>query len=179
MMPDFLSFNKILLASFFFSSFRYLISFYPLGNNWLYFLLLSTGCSHRCKKLMLLLFLWLPWEKQKRAKLIAKIQLRMKRTTGGVEGSLYKAASAVLLPIVSGSLENVTDPSGSRHLLLILNDEPQPNHQPNKFASLKRSSSLSLQNFFSKRSFKSNPLKRTKSVTKLERKRVNVHDVNP
>lgn len=28
------------------------------------------------------------------------------------------------------------------------------------------------QNFFSKRSFRSNPLKRTKSVTKLERKRV-------
>ena len=27
------------------------------------------------------------------------------------------------------------------------------------------------QNFFSKRSFKGNPLKRTKSVTKLERKR--------
>ncbi|KZS11897.1 putative Ras GTPase-activating protein, partial [Daphnia magna] len=33
-------------------------------------------------------------------------------------------------------------------------------------------------NFFSKRSFKSNPLKRTKSVTKLERKRA-VLDVNP
>ena len=30
---------------------------------------------------------------------------------------------------------------------------------------------FSLQNFFSKRSFKSNPLKRTKSVTKLERKK--------
>lgn len=37
---------------------------------------------------------------------------------------------------------------------------------------------FTLQNFFSKRSFKSNPLKRTKSVTKLERKRP-VLDANP
>lgn len=38
-------------------------------------------------------------------------------------------------------------------------------------ASLSLSLSLFPQNFFSKRSFRSNPLKRTKSVTKLERQK--------
>ena len=118
----------------------------------------------------------------------------------GVQGPLYRAASAVLLPVLSSSMENIHFHQTSkpipkkvksfRHSVLLLNssylgnvdcdDEEMMNRcSSNSFGRLKRSTSLSLQNFFSKRSFKSNPLKRTKSVTKLERKRVNVHDVNP
>ena len=118
----------------------------------------------------------------------------------GVQGPLYKAASAVLLPVLSSSMENLhfqhkSNPipgkvQSFRNPILLLkpthsvgvdcDDEKMKDHRSsNSFGRLKRSTSLSLQNFFSKRSFKSNPLKRTKSVTKLERKRVNVHDVNP
>lgn len=51
-----------------------------------------------------------------------------------------------------------------------VNLQPLDHLQVSRVSSLPLSLSLS-QNFFSKRSFRSNPLKRTKSVTKLERQK--------